>query len=246
MSIDVVMITKNSLKPCLLESITSIISNLPLNRLIIVDAFSTDGTIDLLNTFKNIVINLIQTDCNRGKAREIGINYVTTDWFAFIDSDIILEKDWFKLMANNVSTKIGAIEGNVKSKEGIVQKIKVSGRGYTNCTLIRTNLVKSIKIPEEMVVYEDQYIRKYIEKKGYKWLKVASPCSLHLSQSNRLNDAYNIGKMSGKYYLDPFWKFPFSFLIVVIKWIFGGKESPLIHYKLLTGYLSGLYSSLKK
>lgn len=238
--IDVVMITKNSLKPCLNECITSIINNLPLNRLIVIDSFSTDGTIDAFNIFNNIDIKLIQMECSRGAARELGINNVSTDWFAFIDSDVILEKDWFKLIFSHTSEKIGAVEGNVKSKEGVVQRIRVNGRGYTNCTLIRTSLVKDIKIPSEMVVYEDQYIRRHIERKGYMWLKVASPCSFHLSRSNRLNDAFENGRMSGKYSLDPFWAFPLSFFVVGIKWVFGGGESPLIHYRLLSGYLSGL------
>jgi len=244
MKIDVIMITKNSQKPCLVESINSIVNNIPLNKLIVVDNFSIDETINIINRYNNISTKVIQKNCNRGMAREIGIKKVETDWFAFIDSDIILEKDWFKLIAKNISKKIGAIEGNVKSKEGIVQKIRINGRGYTNCTLIKTDLVKDIKIPEEMVVYEDQYIRKYIEKKDYKWLKVALPCSLHLSKSNRLNDAFEIGKMSGKYHLDPFWRYPSSFLIVLIKRIFGGKESPLISYRLLTGYLKGLFLNL--
>lgn len=244
MKIDVIMITNNSQKPCLVESINSIVDNIPLNRLIVVDNFSSDETINIIKSYSNINTIIIQKYCNRGMAREIGIKKVETDWFAFVDSDIILEKDWFKLIANNLSKKIGAIEGNVKSKEGVVQKIRTNGRGYTNCTLIKTDLVKDIKIPEDMVVYEDQYIRKYIEKNGYKWLKVASPCSVHLSKSNRLNDAFEIGKMSGKYQLDPFWKYPSSFFIIVIKRIFGGQESPLISYRLLTGYLRGVFSKL--
>ena len=52
MDIDVIMITKNSLKPCLIESIESIIKNINLNKLIIIDAFSNDGTIDLLNKYR--------------------------------------------------------------------------------------------------------------------------------------------------------------------------------------------------
>jgi len=41
--IDVIMITKNSLNPCLKESLDSIFKNIPVNRLIVVDSFSSDG-----------------------------------------------------------------------------------------------------------------------------------------------------------------------------------------------------------
>ena len=242
MKIDVIMITKNSLKPCLIESIESIIKNINLNKLIIIDAFSNDGTVDLLNKYRKYNLNIIQKDCNRGKAREIGIKNVETDWFAFIDSDVILEDNWLNVIEKNINFKIGAVEGNVKSKNGVIQKIRQNGRGYTNCTLIKTNLVKQISIPEEMRVYEDQFIRKYIENKGYFWLKVAFPCSLHLSTSDRLKDAYEIGLMSGKYHLDSFWKFFFSFFLVTLKWFTGGKEPPLISYRILSGYLRGYFS----
>ena len=46
MKIDVVLLTKNSIKPCLKECVESIFANLPVNRLIVVDGGSTDGTLE--------------------------------------------------------------------------------------------------------------------------------------------------------------------------------------------------------
>jgi len=246
MKIDVIMITKNSSKPCLVESIDSIRKNIDLNNLIVVDSYSEDDTINILNKYIDNKLKIIQKYCNRGEAREIAIKEVETKWFAFVDSDVILEDDWQKIIEKNITPKIGAIEGNVKSKEGVIQKINKNSRGYTNCTLIKTDLVKTIQIPREMEVYEDQYIRKYIEKQGKMWVKVPIPCSLHLSKSDRQKDAYKIGQMSGRYALDPVWKYPTSFVIVLIKKIIGGNESPLIHYHILTGYINGLFSRQSK
>jgi glycosyltransferase involved in cell wall biosynthesis len=245
MNIDVVMITKNSLKPCLYESITSIIRNIPLNKLIIIDSYSNDGTIESIKLFKNINIIIVQNECGRGKAREIGIKNVETEWFAFIDSDVILEENWFSNIEKNISDKIGAIEGNVKSADGKIQKIQQYMRGYTNCTLIRTNLVKDINIPFEINVFEDQYIRKYIEKKKYIWLKVASPCSLHLSRSDRLKDAYEIGRWSSKYHLFPLWRYVTSFFLISIKRLFSREESLSRSFMLLKGYFKGLFEIYK-
>ena len=71
--IDVVMITKNSVHPYLEESLSSILRNVPLKQLVVVDSFSTDGTIELINRFqeKGVKIKVIQEECKRGKAREM-------------------------------------------------------------------------------------------------------------------------------------------------------------------------------
>ena len=82
MKIDVVMITKNSLLPCLRESIESIFDNIPVNRLIVIDAFSDDGTVELFEECKSKGLNIEvhQFACGRGKAREIGMKRIRT-WF---------------------------------------------------------------------------------------------------------------------------------------------------------------------
>jgi glycosyltransferase involved in cell wall biosynthesis len=232
--IDVVMITKNSLHPCLKRSLYSIFQNVPLNCLIIVDSFSTDGTIELIKKYRKEGIKIIQKDCKRGKAREIGIKEVSTEWFAFIDSDVILAENWFRDIKKHIKPKVGAIEGNVNN-----QKVDSKGRAYTNCTLIRTSLVEEIKIPDEMGVLEDQYIRKHIENKGYVWLKVSYPCSIHKSQSDRVKDAFELGRVAGKYRLFPFWKdFGVCFLIPVKYLKYG--DSPRIYLNRLLGHIKGI------
>ena len=234
--IDAVMITKNSFHPCLKESLSSIIRNVPLNHLIVVDSFSTDSTLKLLDEYKEkgVKVKIVQQRCNRGKAREIGIREVDTEWFAFVDSDVILAENWFLDITKNIKPRVGAIEGNVNK-----QKISPSGRAYTNCTLIKTSLVKDVKIPEEMRVLEDQYIRKHIEKKGYRWLKVSEPCSIHKSTSDRKKDAFEVGRLSGKYGLLPFWKDFFVCFLIPVKLLRHG-ESPSIYLNKLFGHLKGI------
>ena len=242
MKIDVVMITKNSLLPCLKESVESIFDNIPVNRLIVIDAFSNDGTVELFEEYKNkgLNIEIHQFACGRGKAREIGIKLVRTSWFAFVDSDVILAKNWFDEIKRYIRPHVGAIEGNVNK-----QKINPKGRAYTNCTLVRTKLVKDIKIPEEMTVLEDQFIRKWIESKGYKWLKVSKPCSIHKSQSNRVRDAFEVGRMAGKYGLIPFWKDLGVCILIPIKYL-KYKENPKIYTNKLIGHLRGVLERAKR
>ena len=236
MKIDVVMITKNSMFPCLRESVESIFNNIPVNRLIVIDAFSKDGTVELLEEYKRkgLNIEIHQFPYKRGKAREAGIKLVRTPWFAFVDSDIILAKNWFNEIKGYIKPRIGAIEGPVSK-----QKIDPRGRAYTNCTLIKTSLVKDLKIPEEMTVFEDQYIRKHIEKKGYIWLKAPSPCSIHKSQSNRTKESFEVGRMAGKYGLFPLWKDLLVCFLIPIKYLKYG-DSPMIYLNKLRGHLKGI------
>lgn len=233
---DVVMITKNSIHPFLEESLSSIIRNVPLNRLVVVDSFSTDCTIELINSFreKGVKIKIIQEECKRGKAREIGIKEVSTDLFAFVDSDVILAENWFHEIIKHIKPEIGTIEGKVGDLE-----VNQEGRGYTNCTLVRTSLVKDVRIPEEMHVFEDQYIRRHIEGKEYKWLKVHQPWSIHESHSDHLKDMFEIGRMAGKYRLFPFWKNLAVCFLIPIKYLKYG-DSPRLYLYKLYGHIRGI------
>lgn len=258
MKIDVVMITKNSLYPCLKESLDSIFQRVPLNRLIVIDSFSSDGTIDLIEKYaRNQSVEISQQDCKRGKAREIGIEKVETEWFAFVDSDVILAENWFRKIERYIEPRVGAIEGNVKTPLGEVQKTNGGRfrrltehvrRAFTNCTLIRTSSVEAIEIPREMSVFEDQYIRKHIEKKGFQWLKVPDPCSIHMSTSEMLGAAAQVGRMSGKYKLFPFLIHLGSLFIALFKKLLGKPVRPCarpeIYWNTVRGYIKGVLERL--
>ena len=95
--IDVVLLTKNS-EHLLAKCLTSIYKNVPVHQLIVVDGYSTDHTLEIFQKFnqKHGNIKIIKTTGTRAHAREKGIQHVTTEYFAFIDSDVILCRDWFK------------------------------------------------------------------------------------------------------------------------------------------------------
>ena len=88
-AVDVVMLTKNSdrkLKECL----ESVYSNVPVARLIVVDGYSTDRTLQIIDGFdkKYHNVKVILDKGNRATARQKGIAAVETDWFLFVDSDV--------------------------------------------------------------------------------------------------------------------------------------------------------------
>lgn len=178
--IDVVMLTKNS-DHLLNKCIESIYKNVPVNNLIIIDGFSTDKTIQILNQInvKRGNITIIQEKGSRARARERGIKEVETEWFMFVDSDVILCKDWFNRVKKHIGINVGAIWGlnidvipKMKNKLFLKSLAYVARecfylRGGMHDTIIRAEIIKDIHIPEQLHAYEDAYIINWIRKKGY-------------------------------------------------------------------------------
>jgi glycosyltransferase involved in cell wall biosynthesis len=190
--IDVVLLTKNS-EYLLAKCLTSIFQNVPVHSLIVVDGYSTDCTLNILKQFnqKHGNIKIIQEKGTRASARETGIKHVTTELFAFIDSDVILCRDWFKKAHAEMQHKVGAVWGinidvipNVKQKwflllESMIARQGFKLRGGTHDTLIRKSVLDGLHIPEELHAFEDAYLIRWIEKQGYKALVGSNIYCLH-------------------------------------------------------------------
>jgi len=199
-SIDVVMLTKNS-EHLLNKCLKSIYGNMPVKRLIIVDGFSTDNTLKIINEFnkKHGNVKIISEKGSRAKARERGIREVKTEWFMFADSDVILCKDWFKKAKKYLDKNVGAIWGlnvdiipNVRNKLflkslALIARECFNLRGGMHDTLIRHEVVKNIRIPEQLHAYEDAYITDWIKKKGYKVIVGDDIYCLHFRPSEDWN-----------------------------------------------------------
>ncbi len=192
MQIDVVLLTKNS-EHLLAKCISSIYRNVPVNRLIVVDGYSSDRTMEIVEKFQKMHgnVKIIRMGGTRAKAREKGISQVSTEYFAFIDSDVVLCKDWFKKAQQDMEGGVGAVWGlnidvipNVKQKwflllESMIARQGFSLRGGMHDTLIRKSAIQGIHIPEELHAYEDAYIVRYIQKHGYKALVGNTVYCLH-------------------------------------------------------------------
>jgi glycosyltransferase involved in cell wall biosynthesis len=178
--IDVVVLTKNSehiLDKCLI----SIYENVPVKNLIIIDGFSTDQTLKIINkiNLKHGNVTVLKVNGSRARAREKGMQQVSTEWFMFVDSDVILSQDWFRKAKKNVESNVGAVWGvnidvipNMKAKhilklQSLIARQCFRLRGGMHDTLIRREAVQGIRIPEELHAYEDAYIINWIQSKGY-------------------------------------------------------------------------------
>jgi glycosyltransferase involved in cell wall biosynthesis len=214
--IDVILLTKNSeqvLEGCL----RSIYRNVPVERLIVVDNHSVDNTMDILRRFDeryhNVVI--LHDSGTRATARQKGIANVETEWFMFVDSDVVLCQDWYEKALNYVNSDVGSVWGievwsTIKNRTTLKLFLWITRkifelRGGTHDTLVRTCLVKDIKIPRDLHVFEDAYIRDWIVKKGYRAVACYNPFCVHFrpesiwtlkGNSNTIAEAIRCGESS--------------------------------------------------
>ena len=179
--IDVVVLTKNS-EHLLDKCLASIYENVPVKNLIMVDGFSTDRTMKIVNKYNETHgnIKVLKVNGSRARAREEGLRQVSTDWFMFVDSDVILSRDWFRKAEKNVNGNVGAVWGvnidlipNMKDKrvlklQSIIARQCFGLRGGMHDTLIRREAVEGIRIPKQLHAYEDAYIINWIKKNGYR------------------------------------------------------------------------------
>ncbi len=206
-SVDVVLLTKNSDRR-LKECINSVYRNIPVKKMIVVDGYSTDKTLDIMNEFneKYHNVTIIFDKGNRATARQKGIAAVTTEWFFFVDSDVVLCDDWFNKAQKHINADVGLVWGTeIWSTIGSSSTMKLfllitrkifEVRGGTHDTLIRTNLVKDIDIPKKLHVYEDAYIKDWVEKKGYIAVPCYSPFCIHYRPPNVWTWRGSIGLMA--------------------------------------------------
>jgi hypothetical protein len=223
-AIDVCMLTKNSFSRStggiiFRKCLESIKKNVPVNNFIVIDKYSKDETKNAIREyFPNAIV--ISSNSLRGKAREIGIKHVQTEWFMFVDDDVVLCNEWFKKAKRYMKTHIGLIWGwdkvaNLharnrmkimyyfrKMSEYDLMKRNFVRRGGLHDTLIRTCLVKDIKIPNKLHVYEDWYIKDYIERKRYKAIAPKDVyCYHYLNPEYTLESCALIAKLQKEYKL---------------------------------------------
>ncbi len=190
-SVDIVLLTFNSdrkLRSCL----DSIYRNVPVRKLIAVDGGSTDRTIQVLDEFNRMYGNvkiILDKEGNRATARQKGIDAVEADWFVFVDSDVILCNEWYNKAKGCVADDVGAVWGievwsTLRNPRALKLFLLVTRkifdiRGGTHDTLVRSEVVKDIRIPLNRHVFEDAYIKDYIVGKGYRVVGCYIPFCIH-------------------------------------------------------------------
>jgi glycosyltransferase involved in cell wall biosynthesis len=194
-SSDVVMLTKNSMKPSLAETFGSIFANIPVNRLIVVDGGSRDGTLEFARRNPRVLL-VDDSEGTKGTSRQRGIELVTTDVFAFVDSDVILQRGWFEKAIAQFELGVGAVSTYPRhhGKAGMTQRAlermyrrPTKRRFDTAAALIRTDAAKGIQIPREFFMSEDEFLGRSIESRGYRVKCVSIPVAYHMEEPRPAN-----------------------------------------------------------
>lgn len=137
---------------------------------------------------KHLPLNklIVETSSPLGQARAKTIQKVETEWFAFIDDDVYITKNWFQQLTRHIAPKTGAVHGFMWTigvekwrkifngrRPSRVQRLKKGDRGKTHNTLIKTELVKDWEPSQpDIQWFEDYEITKHVLAKGYDWLLI--------------------------------------------------------------------------
>jgi len=144
------------------------------------------------------------------RARQELIGRVDTEWFAFVDDDVRLRSDWWSTVTGMIRPDVGGVEGlwsylagDKRVDDYTRAMARLSGllrqkswrdridRAFTGDTLVRTEPVKDIRMPS-IPLWEDEYIRRWVEKKGFRWQRTPHVVCDHLRTYN-LKESYNTG-----------------------------------------------------
>jgi len=177
--LDVILRTKNS-EHLLRECLSSICAEIPVRRIIIVDAGSTDLTKEIASAYDNVDF-YVKSDFNLGQATQFGFSKAQTEWVAVIDSDIVLRKGWFNDMKKYMDDA-DAVEGcRIDHYSFIVQKDSTkSNYGRFGQTLLKREPVLSMDI--HVPFGEDTIIKFNFDKRGKKWKKVPNFLADHYTK----------------------------------------------------------------
>jgi glycosyltransferase involved in cell wall biosynthesis len=186
-SIDVVMCTWNSNRFYFRRCLASVKKEVDVHHFIVIDRFSSDGTLEVVRSvFPDAKI--FQTAANLGHARRIGITYVDTRYFAFVDDDIELSDGWSTKLISLIKrgNQIGAVQGFAryfidyldKEEKLLLSRRKqlnreITDRGYTYNTVLETDIVRDFDPPHIIHSWEDFLMTQHVIRKGYKWLETS-------------------------------------------------------------------------
>jgi len=137
MRLDVVMPTWNSNTPYFKIVLKRIVESIPINKFILIDRYSTDGTVDQVKAIiPSDKLIIIETNADLARARAIGIRHVNTEFFVFVDSDILIPRNfgiekWLRLLVANkklavISFPIRSIYNYIKYATSPTQYTRVS------------------------------------------------------------------------------------------------------------------------
>lgn len=247
MKLDVLIPTKNSenvIRASLSHLYSSVErSDASINKVMVSDS-SNDNTPRVIKQFsnnRNWNLEIEKDESSLPEARQKLINRASTEWFLFLDDDVMIDRHYLDTILQSISPAVGAIQGKKRSSpySASIWVHRRSLRGGTHCTLIRSAAVDGINIPSDLSVMEDEYIRRFVEeKKDYIWLFNHQAYFEHKNQE-RHTIGWEQGYLEGKYDLKDSYRVKLDILASI-----KSLNKPLGYFMRLAGYYFGRYSRL--
>jgi glycosyltransferase involved in cell wall biosynthesis len=195
--IDIVTPVLNSEKT-IVEFLDAIEEEIPVNQIIFVDGGSEDATLPLIRghnlSNEHKIKIFIRPDLNLGQARYFGIQQVTTRFWAWIDSDVIVQKGWYRAMLDEIqkNKQVMAVETDKIEFYSFLSHCEKHRRLFGG-NLFRLEVKNMVK-PSQWDIYclEDQILQKIIEDNGGVIGRINEPFVHHKSSFWRYEDCEHI------------------------------------------------------
>ena len=216
LDVDLILRTKNSLSnsPTFLETVNRAMEIIPAKNVFMVDAYSQNGTHRAVRFFKNA--HILLKNGNRAVATQYGIEQSSSDWLMFLDDDVLIPNDWFHVAKQYMAIpEVGMIWGHPiiinprsRNRMKVIMWLRrateynlhcrnFQHRGGLHDTLIRREAIEDIKIPPDLHVFEDWWIKKTVEDNGF--LAISPPdlwCYHWLSVEYNRSTCAELGRLA--------------------------------------------------
>lgn len=225
---DYIVCTKNDVD-MIEECVRGIYNQNNIDRVIlVVSDKSNDGTVNKVKFLQRSGLVDIVSFENQSVtyAKKYGALIARTDFIVYVDSDVILKRNWiqqmWKYMCDDVDAITGIVISNMKMfryqlKYERTKEIK--NRGMYADTVIRKEVVDSWKAPIELDAWGDYSLTQHILQRGRKWLSVP----VFIRHAYRYEPAYFRGSIIGTASARRagFYKSRFAFIKSLLRMLFG-------------------------
>jgi ADP-heptose:LPS heptosyltransferase len=231
-------------------NIKAVIENLSfVDEIIVVDSFSTDGTIEKLSGFKNITT--IQREFkNFANQRNFALQQATHDWVLFIDADERITNKLKTEIINTINNPTGAVAFMFK-RIFFFKKKRIRFSGFQTDTTYRLFKKNKVKYIEDKIVHEMPIVNGESEILKNNMLHFCFESTAHYKAkmehyaSLKALELFKKGKKPNAFhfYLRPIYKFIVNYFFRL--GFLDGKEGLIICY--LSAYgVNYRYKELKK
>lgn len=213
-------------------------SDVEVGRLLLVDNESEDETVaiaDRATTEHDWEFDATVTECSLPEARMEAIDRVETDWFLFLDDDVRVSEDYLSTLFGVTAPLVGGVQGRKHSRtehpsDWVRRRAR---RGGTHATLLRHEAVEGVQFPADLVVLEDEYLRRHVDGEGYVWVFDHLAEFDHATQ-DRHPIGWQEGYLGGKYGLSAFHD-----VLLNVPFAAATGRDPRPHLERATGWVAG-------